>query len=153
MCFVLDSDRGNLCMYSSISRITGICWEHMGLSSTRKPLSGFRMLCTGEGACSISSTVRGTHWISSYGGLLAVPCLKHAACFAYTSLLMWHNWPFCMCQICPPKNVFLATRRIYVQWLRMQQNIWFGRYAILSLFVKTIILCISFHLFHFMIFV
>ncbi|XP_004134631.1 pterin-4-alpha-carbinolamine dehydratase 2, mitochondrial isoform X2 [Cucumis sativus] len=31
-----------------MSRITGICWEHVGLPSTRKPLSGFRMLCTGE---------------------------------------------------------------------------------------------------------
>ncbi|KAA0052567.1 putative pterin-4-alpha-carbinolamine dehydratase isoform X1 [Cucumis melo var. makuwa] len=31
-----------------MSRITGICMEHVGLPSTRKPLSGFRMLCTGE---------------------------------------------------------------------------------------------------------
>lgn len=45
-------------VYSPMSGITGIFWEHVGLSSTRKPLSGFRMLCTGEGACWFLSTLK-----------------------------------------------------------------------------------------------
>lgn len=40
-----------ICTYSSSIRVTEILLDHVGLSSNRNSLYGFRTFCTGQGVC------------------------------------------------------------------------------------------------------